>query len=83
MDVPSVKHHLTTAKAVLFSGVVQGHTWLRLLPPKGCMVLSRLDHTTQGLIPHTKVSSHAATPALSAGYVWLKLLFLFLANSKN
>lgn len=43
---------------------------------KGARCLPRLDHTPRGLIPHTKGSSYAATTALSAGYIWLKLLFL-------
>lgn len=45
--------------------------------------LTRLHHTTQGLIPHTKVSSHSPTTALSAGDVWLKLLFLSWSTIKT
>lgn len=74
--LPNVTH------AVLYSGVVQevntsGYACFLL---KGAQCFSRLDHTTQGLIPHTKGSSYAPTTALSAGYLWLKLIFLFFGQ---
>lgn len=90
MDVPSEKHHLTIANAntgkcytcylVLRWGVRSGNTWLHLLPSKECTVSAPPSWITSHKgSSHTQTSAHMQQPQ----HVWLKLLFLFLANYKN